>query len=76
MIDLIFDKVSSGEYAVTYLNGPITIFRGRITGYSANQNSTNDLLSIKLEITRGQKTTQKAPEVPVVPKSTGVVPLG
>jgi hypothetical protein len=76
MIDLIYEKVTANEYAITYLNGPVTIFRGKLTSYSVNQNASNELLTIRIEITRGQKQPQKTDPVPTVPGSTGVLPGG
>lgn len=75
MIDQIFDKVTSKEYAITYLHGPITVFRGVLHSFAVNQTASNDLLSIKIEISKGQKQPTKAPEVPTVKPSTGLVPL-
>jgi hypothetical protein len=59
LIDLAFDKVTSNEYSVSYLSGPTTVFRGKITQWVANQNADNELLSMKLEITRGEKQPEK-----------------
>lgn len=75
MIDQVFDKVTSKEYAITYLHGGITIFRGVLHNFSMNQNATNELMNIKLELSRGTKNPVKAPDVPVVGKAVGALPL-
>jgi hypothetical protein len=75
MIDIAFDKATSQEYSITYLHGPIIVFRGLLQSYQANQNSSNELLSIKMEITKGGKSPVKVPDVPVVPRVQGVVPV-
>lgn len=75
LIDLVYDKTTSKEYAITYLNGPITIFGGLLHSFSVDQNSGNDLLIIKMELTKGNKTPTKAPELGAVQKTTGLVPL-
>jgi hypothetical protein len=75
MIDLLFDKVTSQEYSITYLHGATTVFRGVLHSYAVNQNSSNELLSIKIELSKGTKTPVKLPEIPVVPKATGALPL-
>ena len=76
MIDQVFDKLTSKEYAITYLHGPITVFRGVLSSYSVNQNSENELLTIKLELTRGKKQPTKKPEVITVPGQVGALPGG
>lgn len=76
MIDLVFDKVSSQEYAITYLHGAITVFRGLITSYSAEAVPGTDKLSIKIGITRGNKNPTKPAAVPSVPGDPGIIPGG
>lgn len=75
MIDQLFDKVTSKEYAITYMHGPITVFRGVLHSYAVNQNAENELLSIKIELSKGAKQPQKPDTTVVVPKTTGAVPL-
>lgn len=76
MIDIVFDKVTSKEYAITYLHGATTVFRGVLQSYQASQSSNNDLLSIQIELSKGEKQPQKPPAVPEVPKVSGATPLG
>lgn len=75
MIDLIYEKVTSKEYAVTYLSGATTIFRAVLQSYSVSQNSDNELVTIRIQLSRGQK--QPKPESPVVsvPGVEGTTPL-
>jgi hypothetical protein len=75
LADLIFDKVTSKEYSITYLHGPIIIFGGLVSNFDIVQNNENDLARISLEITKGF-TTQGTPAVPLVPNTTGAVPTG
>ena len=75
MIDQVFDRLTSKEYAISYLNGAITIFGGLLHSYSVDQNPTNDLVLIKLELTKGEKQPTKGPEVPGVTPIRGAVPL-
>lgn len=58
MIDLIFDKVTSQEYEITYLHKGITVFGGLLHGFTVDQNSNTDLVTIKLELSRGRKKTK------------------
>lgn len=74
LMDLIFDKVTSKEYAVTYLHGPITIFRGVVQSYSVNQNASNELLTINLQLSKGNKQPQKTEGPPAVPGYEGPTP--
>ncbi len=73
MADLIFPKVTSKEYSITYLHGAITVFQGLIHSFSITQNSENDLYKISLELIK-PSALLKAP-VPTVLKQTGTVPL-
>lgn len=76
MSGLILDKAISKEYAITYLHGAITIFRGLLNSFAVTQQANSDLLQIKIELSRGEvKTPKKPDDVPIVPKVTGVVPL-
>jgi len=52
--ELILDKVVSKEFEVTYMNGAITVFGGLIHSFSFDQGGNDDLLKLKLEISRGQ----------------------
>lgn len=75
MASLILDRATSKEYAITYMHGAITVFRGLLHSFNVNQDSNSELLFIKIELAKGAKTPQKAPDVPVVEKLTGAVPL-
>lgn len=78
MIDLCFEKLTSKEYAVSYLNGSTTIFRGLIQDYSVDENANDELLNIRLEISKGKKTTAAETTVnpPEVQPSSDAVTLG
>ena len=75
MIDQVYEKVTSKEYAITYLHGATTVFRGVLHSFAVNQNSSNDLLSVKIELSKGMKNPQPAAPVPVVPAIQGPTPL-
>jgi hypothetical protein len=76
MIDLIFDKVTSKEYAISYLHGGTTIFQGHLHSYGVDQNNGNDLVSIKIELSNGDKQPVKKAVVGAVTGSTGALPGG
>ncbi len=61
MTDLIFSKVTSKEYSVTYLHGAVTLFNGLLHAFSITQDSNTTLYHIKLELSKGTKP--KAPQV-------------
>lgn len=75
MADLILDKATSKEYSITYLHGSVTVFRGLLHSFSVDQDSNSELINLKIDLAKGAKTPQKPAEVPIVPKSTGVLPL-
>lgn len=74
MIDVLYEKVSSNEYSITYLHGATTIFRAALTKFQASQNSENDLLNINIELTRGAKNPSPVASIPEVPRVQAVVP--
>lgn len=76
MINQIFDKVTSKEYAISYLNGPITVFRGVLHSFQVNQTSQNDLMSIKIEISKGQKQPEKKVKGPTLEPVKAAIPGG
>lgn len=63
-IDLVYFKVSSKEYAISYLHGATTIFRGLLKSFAIDQVEGTDKLSIKIELTTGESKPQKAGVVP------------
>lgn len=76
LMDQVFDKASSKEYAISYFHGAISIFRGVLHSYGVSQNSTNDLVTLKIELSKGQKQPTKTNPVPTVAGSAGTTPLG
>lgn len=76
MIDLAFNKVTSKEYAISYMNGVVTVFRAQLVAFNFSQLADTDLISIRLELTRGtQKTKEKEP-IFILQKETNTIPLG
>lgn len=76
VIDLIYDKVTSKEYAITFLYGATTIFRGVMHSFSVSQSAQNDLMEVNIELSRGFKQPTPANVVPTVPGSIGSIPVG
>lgn len=76
LIDVLFEKVTSKEYAITYLHGPITVFRGVLHSYAVNQSASSELMTIKIELSKGTGKPTKPNDVPVVPGFTGTLPGG
>lgn len=76
LIDRIFDKVTSKEYSITYLHGPIIIFGGLLHSYAVSQEAGSELLRIKIEISKGSESQPtKADPLPKVPGLPGAVPI-
>lgn len=76
VIDLIYERVTSKEYAITYLHGATTIFRGVMHSFSVSQSATNDLMEVNIELSRGTKQPTASNPVPSVPGSSGIIPVG
>ncbi len=74
MVDSILAKVTSREYSIDYLHGAVTLFGGLIHSYSVNQSANNELLTIKIELSKG--STAKPNVVGSVPVQTGAIPVG
>jgi hypothetical protein len=76
LADLVFPKLTSSEYSVTYLHGAITVFGGLIGGFSMNQEANTDLykISLSLEKPAAVTTAAIAEETAVVPRVAGVTP--
>jgi hypothetical protein len=76
MADLIVPKVTSKDYAITYLHGAVTIFNGLLHSFSVQQNSDNELYRISIEISKGASTgTNPVSPTPTIPRITGVLPV-
>lgn len=75
LLDLVFDRTTSKEYAITYMHGATTIFRGLLHTFSINQNATNDLALVKIELSRGTKNPQKLNPTPIVAATSGTLSI-
>lgn len=75
LMDQLYEKVTSQEYSITYLHGAVTVFGGQLHSYSATQNSEDELLHVKIAISKGSKQPTKAPEGPFVEGARGTQPL-
>jgi hypothetical protein len=76
LVDIAFDKVTSKEYAITYLHGATTVFRAVLHTYSVETVPGTDKLSVKIGLSRGQKNPSKPSPIVSVPGSAGVLPGG
>lgn len=75
LIDMVFQRVVSQNYNVTYLNGPTTIFNGLIDGFSVNADNDSELVSITLTMSKANKKIKKTDTIPVPERATGITPL-
>lgn len=74
LMNVVFPKVTSGEYTITYLHGAITVFNGLLNSFGTAQNPDNDLYSITLSLIRpAPEAVKKTVEVE---KITGALPVG
>jgi hypothetical protein len=74
LADVVFEKLTSQEYSISYLHGAVTIFRGQLSDFKISQNANTDLVQITVGLTKGSKNPQKPSTVVEVPKSTGPLP--
>lgn len=74
LIDILFDKVSSKEYSITYLHGPITVFRGVLHDFVVEVEPNTDKMSVKIELSKGTKQPTKPAAIGAVPGFTGTIP--
>jgi hypothetical protein len=79
--DMIFARLVSQEYSITYLNGPTTIFDGLLHGFSSSQESNDDLVRVSLQISKAnQKTPSPGSQInipsiaPFITGSVSIVP--
>lgn len=75
LVDLVFEKLTSKEYTITYMHGATTIFRGVLHTYAVDTDSNTDKMTLKIELSRGEKQPTKKSDVPTVPKATGLTPF-
>ena len=52
MADLILPKLTSKEYSITYLHGAVTVFGGLLGSFAINQNASDELYNITLELVK------------------------
>jgi len=76
LIDVVYEKASSKEYAISFLYGATTVFRGVLHSFSTETVEGTDKLAIKISISKGSKNPTKPNEVPVVPGAVGTIPGG
>lgn len=76
LIDQVYERATSKEYAISFLYGATTIFNAVLHSYSAETVPGTDQLSVKIRLSKGSKNPVKAPGVPAVPGSTGIIPVG
>lgn len=76
VIDLIYEKVTSKEYAITFLYGATTIFRAVMHSFKISQSAENDKMEVTIELSRGAKQPSPTNPVPSVPGSSGPIPVG
>lgn len=76
LIDVAYEKATSKEYAITFLSGATTVFRGVLHSFSAEEVEGTDKLSVKISLSKGDKTPTKKETVPSVPGVQGAIPIG
>ncbi len=77
LMDLIVDRLVSGEYSMSYLNGATAIFGALLHRFGVSATSDSDLLKIELVLSTAVKDspTPKAP-ITAIPKIASAVTPG
>ncbi len=76
LIDQVYEKASSKEYAISFLYGATTIFQSVLHSFSAETIEGTDKLEIKIKLSKGDKNPTKPAGVPSVPGASNVIPVG
>lgn len=80
MMDVIFQKVTSKEYSISWVSGAITAFGCLLDGFSVQEAENSDLLHVSIQLSNapsGSTADNGSPEAPTtLSKSTGTIPLG
>lgn len=78
MSDLIFGKLASNEYSVTYIHKSITVFGGLVHSFSCQQSNNNNLYDITLVLSKatGNSTVAKAAAPTIAKTSTTSLSAG
>lgn len=73
--DIIFQKVVSQEYSVSYLNGPTTVFNGLLHKFRSSVEADTDLMRISLQLSKaGKAKPTPGPNIPELNKFPGAIP--
>jgi hypothetical protein len=73
--DMVFSKLVSGKYKLSYINGPTLIFGGLLHSFNVSANSDDTLLKITMQIQKnGQNKTGLLNQYLTVPPVPGVIP--
>lgn len=75
--DMIFQRVVSQEYSVSYLNGPTTIFNGLLHQFNTSVDTDTDLMRVSIQISKANQN-KATPDsgVGTLTKITGATPAG
>lgn len=65
LLDTCFEKLSTREYSVSYLNGSTFIFDGLIDDLKTSTDSDTDKVNIVLTLTRGRKEPKKESNIQI-----------
>lgn len=74
MMDIIYQKLTSREYQITYLHGTVTVFAGLLHSFSIQQSSENELCQISIVIVKNSNNTLPKTPITVITKTIGVNP--
>lgn len=72
--DIIFNKVVSREYSVSYLNGTTLIFNGLLHSFNTSVGTNDDLIRISMQLMKTHTKPTPSLAFSETPKITGTTP--
>lgn len=73
--DMVFSRIVSKEYSISYFNGPILILNGLLHAFETSTDNDTNKVNIRLQISKAnQETTQAGGVLPTLKKVIGVTP--
>lgn len=76
MNDMIFSRVVSKSYSVSYLNGTTTVFNGLLHGFSTSVSDNDDMVRIVMQISKANLKPPTEGGITLVNKAiTGATPV-
>lgn len=75
LADIVFTKVISKEYSISYFNGSTLVLNGLLHSFNSQSDADDDKIRITMQISKAnQQATTPPPSLPTIPPVQGVLP--